>query len=71
MPLGAVGVLLVREGIARGWRPAATGGTAVALVDPTYATVAVAIGTSIAVLLRRYETGIHWVGAAVLVGVAG
>lgn len=70
MPLGAVGVLLVREGITRGWRPAATGGTAVALVDLTYATVALAIGTSIAALLGQYETGIHWAGAAVLVGVA-
>jgi len=71
MPLGAVGVLLVREGITRGWRPAAIGGKAVALVDLTYAAVALAIGRSIAALLRQYETSIHWAGVAVLVGVAG
>ena len=33
LPLGAVGVLIVQEGIAGGWRPASAAATGVALVD--------------------------------------
>ena len=33
LPLGAIGVLIVQEGITGGWRPASAAGTGVALVD--------------------------------------
>ena len=47
LPLGAVGVLVVSEGLHRGWRPAAAAATGVALVDLGYAAVAVAAGTAV------------------------
>ncbi|MFI7588387.1 LysE family transporter [Spongisporangium articulatum] len=70
MPLGAIGVLLLHEGMNRGWRPAAGGATGVALVDLTYAGVAVLIGTAVSRALSGWEHPIHLVGAGVLVLIA-
>ena len=67
MPLGAIGVLLVQEGITRGWRPAAAGATGVALVDFGYAAVAVLAGTLVSGALAGHERPVRLVGAAVLV----
>lgn len=70
LPLGAIGVLLVQEGMLRGWRPAAAGATGVALVDGVYAAVALAAGTVVTQLLAGRERAVQLVGAAVLVAVA-
>jgi threonine/homoserine/homoserine lactone efflux protein len=70
MPLGAIGVLLVHEGMSAGWRPAAAGATGVALVDLTYAALAVAAGTSLSRALAGWERTIHLAGAALLVLIA-
>jgi arginine exporter protein ArgO len=69
VPLGAVGVLLVQEGVTRGWRPAAAGATGVALVDGAYALVAVVAGTAISSALAGRERAIQVVGAVVLLAV--
>jgi arginine exporter protein ArgO len=69
VPLGAVGVLLVQEGVTRGWRPAAAGATGVALVDGGYALVAVVAGTAVSSALAGRERAIQVVGAVVLLAV--
>jgi arginine exporter protein ArgO len=70
LPLGAIGVLLVQEGITGGWRPAAAAGTGVALVDGGYAAIAVVAGTAVTRALEGRERAVQVVGAAVLVAVA-
>lgn len=45
MPLGAIGVLLIREGVTAGFRIAAAGAAAVALVDSAYCVLAVTVGS--------------------------
>jgi arginine exporter protein ArgO len=70
LPLGAIGVLIVQEGITGGWRPAAAAGTGVAMVDGAYAAVAVAAGTAVTRALEGRERMVQVVGAVVLVAVA-
>jgi arginine exporter protein ArgO len=70
LPLGAIGVLIIQEGITGGWRPAAAAGTGVALVDGAYATLAVAAGTAVTRALEGRERAVQIVGAVVLVAVA-
>ncbi len=70
LPLGAIGVLIVQEGITRGWRPAMAAGTGVALVDGAYAAVAVAAGAAVTGVIGGRERVIQLVGAVVLVAVA-
>lgn len=69
VPLGAIGVLLVQEGITNGWRPAAAGATGVALVDLAYAAVAVTAGSALTRLLEGRQRAVELVGAAVLMAV--
>ena len=69
MPLGAIGVLVVQEGITGGWRPAAAAGTGVAVVDGLYATVAVAAGAAVTGALTGRERWVQLAGAVVLVAV--
>ncbi|MET1016034.1 MAG: LysE family transporter, partial [Leifsonia flava] len=45
MPLGAIGILLIREGVTAGFRIAAAGAAAAALVDSAYCVLAVAVGS--------------------------
>ena len=71
LPLGAIGVLIVQEGITGGWRPAAAAGTGVALVDGAYAALAVAAGAAVTGALIGRERIVQVVGAIVLVAVAG
>ncbi|OIQ75005.1 LysE type translocator [mine drainage metagenome] len=66
MPLGAIGVLLLHEGMARGARTALAGAAGIASVDAAYATVAVVAGTWVATALAGRETAVRLVGAAVL-----
>src|SRR6476659_2113335 len=70
LPLGAVGVLIVQEGIRGGWRPASAAATGVALVDGAYAAVAVAAGTVVTTALAGRERAVQLVGAVVLLAVA-
>jgi arginine exporter protein ArgO len=69
MPLGAIGVLVVQEGITGGWRPAAAAGTGVAVVDGVYATVAVAAGAAVTGALAGRERWVQLAGAVVLLAV--
>ena len=71
MPLGAIGVLILETGISRGWRRAAAAGLGAALVDFTYATVAVLAGAAVSGVLAGHERTVRVVGAIVLVVVAG
>ena len=70
LPLGAIGVLIVQEGIIGGWRPASAAATGVALVDGAYAVVAVAAGAAVTTALTGFERPVQLVGAAVLLAVA-
>jgi len=70
LPLGAIGILIVREGVERGIRPAAAAATAVACVDLGYATLAVVVGERIATALAGSERLIQLVGAIALLAVA-
>jgi threonine/homoserine/homoserine lactone efflux protein len=70
LPLGAIGVLIVQEGISGGWRPAAAAGLGVGLVDGAYATVAVAAGAAVTRALVGRERAVQLLGAVVLVAVA-
>ena len=70
LPLGAVGVLIVQEGISGGWRPASAAATGVALVDGAYAVVAVAAGAAVTTALTGVERTVQLVGAVILLAVA-
>ncbi len=70
MPLGAIGVLLLQTGVARGFRVAAAAGLGVAAVDLAYAVVAVLAGAAVARALDGHERAVQVAGAVVLAGVA-
>jgi arginine exporter protein ArgO len=70
VPLGAVGLLLLREGALAGWRRACAGAAGVATVDLGYALVAVFAGTAVAAVLDRYAHLTRVGGAVALAGVA-
>lgn len=70
VPLGAVGVLLVRTGLTGGWRPAAAGALGVAGVDLGYAALAVLVGSSVAGLLAGREREVRVLGGLVLGAIA-
>ncbi|WP_351236165.1 LysE family transporter [Streptomyces sp. NPDC002133] len=69
MPLGAVGVLLIQEGM-RERRGAIAAAAAVAVVDMAYAAVATAIGPLVASVLSGVEARVRLVSAAVLMVIA-
>ncbi|MDQ2623578.1 MAG: LysE family transporter [Actinomycetota bacterium] len=70
VPLGPIGLLLLREGLAHGFRVAAAGALAVGTVDLLYAIAAVFAGSWVVLVLTGAEQAIKLVGAAVLVAVA-
>jgi threonine/homoserine/homoserine lactone efflux protein len=70
LPLGAVGVLLLQEGMSRGRRAAMAAATGVATVDLVYAGAAVPAGGAVAAVLAGREGLVRLVGAAVLAGLA-
>jgi len=70
LPLGAIGLLLVREGLTHGPRIGAAGALAIGVVDLLYATAAVFAGGWVASLLIGRERPVRLVGAAVLLVVA-
>jgi arginine exporter protein ArgO len=69
MPLGAVGVLLVQEGM-RDRRRAVAAASAVAVVDLGYAVLATALGPLVAAALSGVEAWVRLVSAAVLLAIA-
>ncbi len=69
LPLGAIGVLIVREGVERGIRAAGIAALAVATVDFTYALLAVVVGERIADALSGVERVVQLVGALALTAV--
>lgn len=66
MPLGAIGVLLLNEGLRGGWRPAAAGALGVATVDLVYAALAMVAGTAVAGVLTGHEDLMRLAGAVVI-----
>jgi arginine exporter protein ArgO len=70
VPLGAISVLILQEGLSRGWRHASAAATGVALVDLAYAGVATAAGTAVTRALANHTRAIQLVGAVVLLAVA-
>jgi arginine exporter protein ArgO len=66
LPLGAIGVLILREGVERGIRAAGVAALAVATVDFAYALVAVVVGERIADVLAGVERLVQLVGALAL-----
>jgi threonine/homoserine/homoserine lactone efflux protein len=70
MPLGAVGVLLLQEAITSGWRPAAGGAFGVAVVDLSYAVLALLAGAAVTRGLHGHERAVELAGAAILTAVA-
>lgn len=69
-PLGAVGVLLLQQGVRHGLRSAAAAATGVALVDLAYCALALGFGAALEPLLAGRERAVRTVAAAVLVAVA-
>jgi threonine/homoserine/homoserine lactone efflux protein len=70
VPLGAVSVLLVSEGMARGWRSAAAAASGIATVDVLYAAAAGVAGAAVSAALAGRETAVRMAAAAVLAAVA-
>lgn len=70
MPLGAIGVLLVREGATRGWAGSMPAAAAVATVDVLYCVVAVAAGSAIAPVVAAWSPWPQLVGGAALLAIA-
>jgi len=69
LPLGAIGVLILREGVERGIRAAGVAALAVATVDFGYALLAVVVGERIADALSGVERVVQVVGALALTAV--
>ncbi len=70
VPLGAIGILLLGEGIGRGFRSGAPGAVAVGCIDTAYSALAVVFGAAAAPVIGR---GGRWpavLGGTVLVGIA-
>lgn len=69
VPLGAIGVLIIHEGVAGGWRRGTAAAAGTALVDLGYAVLALAAGTAVTQRLSEYSRTIQLVGAGVLLAV--
>lgn len=70
LPLGAVGVLLLQEGMTRGRRSALLGATAVAMIDLVYAGAAVLAGAAVTTALADRQSVVRLISALVLGGLA-
>jgi threonine/homoserine/homoserine lactone efflux protein len=69
MPVGPVGVLLLRTGLVAGVRRAVAAACGVATVDLAYAVLAVAVGGPVSRVLGAHAALVRGVSAAVLVAV--
>ncbi|MBX6751081.1 MAG: LysE family transporter [Micromonosporaceae bacterium] len=70
VPLGAIGVLLIQEGVMRGLRRGAPAAVAVGVVDTVYCTGAVALGAVAAPLIARLGRWPAVVGGVALIVIA-
>ncbi|NYE18477.1 LysE family transporter [Microbacterium immunditiarum] len=70
VPVGAIGVLLIQEGMRRGIRPGLAAAAGVASVDALYCLIAVVAGAAVAPLIARIEPWPAVVGGIALVGIA-
>lgn len=71
MPLGAIGVLLLGEGISRGFRRGAPGAVAVGVVDTAYSALAIVFGAVAAPVIRGWGSWPAALGGLVLIVIAG
>jgi threonine/homoserine/homoserine lactone efflux protein len=73
MPLGAIGVLLIREGVVAGFRVAAAAALAVGVVDAAYCGVAVTVGAFAATWLAALGAAPALVSGLILIalGISG
>lgn len=69
VPLGAIGVLLIHEGLSLGLRRGLSAAAAVAAVDTVYCTAAVIAGTLAAPVVAGWAPWPQLVGGAVLVAI--
>lgn len=69
VPLGAIGVLLITEGIRRGHASAAAAAFGVASVDLAYATLALLAGSLVTALLAGHERPVTLAAALVLLAI--
>lgn len=67
MPLGAIGALLLREGLVNGFRVAAAAATGVAVVDIVYCLVAALTGALFAPLVQGHQRAFLGVSGVLLV----
>jgi threonine/homoserine/homoserine lactone efflux protein len=70
VPLGAVGVLLLQEGLLRGWRSGAAAAGGVASVDLLYAALATVAGRAVARALTGHHRTVELVAGGVIALVA-
>ncbi len=68
MPLGAIGVLILRESILNGVRHGLAAGAGVAFVDLTYCTLAVSVGVAFAPVIRSWGAIPAVISGLVLIG---
>ncbi|WP_448005532.1 LysE family transporter [Agromyces bauzanensis] len=66
MPLGAIGALLLREGLVNGFRVAAAAATGVAIVDTAYCAVAAIVGAAFAPLVESHRSAFLIVSGLVI-----
>ncbi len=69
VPLGAIGVLLIQEGITRGLRRGLPGAAAVATVDILYCTASVAVGTLVGPIVGAWAPWPQIIGGSALVAI--
>lgn len=70
-PLGAVGILLLQEGMARGFTAAAPAAAAVAVIDAAYCVVALALGAAAAQFIAALGPWPALLGGLVLLMLGG
>ena len=68
MPLGAIGVLILRESILNRWRHGAAAGAGVAFVDLVYCSLAVSVGVVFAPVIRSWGAVPAVISGLVLIG---
>jgi threonine/homoserine/homoserine lactone efflux protein len=68
MPLGAIGVLILRESILNGLRHGAAAGSGVAFIDLIYCTLAVSVGVAFAPVIRSWGAVPAVISGLVLIG---
>lgn len=69
MPLGAIGVLVIREGILGGWPPALGAAAGVATVDLAYSALAVTAGAAVAPAIDSWQPWPRVISAILVIGI--